>query len=209
MLINNVKITENRIVAIVESNKKNIIKLDELNLYDNTPKNSLDFILEDKNYSDETKNKKIEELFKMVDLPLSLLNRKINTLSESEKIKLYFAKKLLNNLDTIVIDDFFKFLDLKNKNKIIKILIKLKKYHNKTIYIYTNDLNNIFEFIDDILYVKGNKTIYNNKYDFFKENNEFIPEIVHFVNLLKNKCYNIKYKDSINELIKEIYREMR
>lgn len=208
MLINNIKIIENRIVAIVELNKKNIIRIDELDLDNNTIKDNLEKLMKDK-YKDDIKNKRIEELFKMVSLPISFLDRKICTLSESEKIKFYFAQKLLDNSDTIVIDDFFKFLDIKNKNKIIKILIKLKKYYNKSIYIYTNDLNNIFEFIDDIIYIEGDKTYYNSKIDFFKENTILVPEIITFTNLIKKKCYNIDYKDSINELIKEIYREMR
>lgn len=209
MLINNVKIDSNKIVAILEENKKNIMNLEDFLLLDITVNNDLNSLLKDKKYDKDTKQKRKEELFKMVNLPLSFLDRKISTLSDSEKVKYYFAKKLIDNSDTIVIDDFFKYLDMKNKNKIIKILIKLKKYYNKSIYIYTNDLNNIYEFVDDIIYIENKKTYYNNKFDFFMSKEVLMPDIINFTKLLKKRCHNIKYKDSINELIKEIYRIVR
>ena len=207
MLINNIRINKNHIIGILEVDKKDILNLDEFDM-ENTVYEELNETLEIKKYTEEVKKKKIEELSKMLNLPISVFDRHIGTLCESEKIKVYFAKKLIDNSDIIVIDDFFKYLDLKNKNKILKILLKLKKYHNKTIFIYTNDLDNIFEVIDDIL-IKEDEIIYNNKFEIIKDLKNYKPSIIDFIDKLKKRYPNICYKDSINEIIKEIYRELR
>ena len=91
----------------------------------------------------------------------------------------------------------------------IKILLKLKKYYNKTIFIYTNDLNNIYELIDDIIFIKDDRTYYDDKINIFQNNINIEPEIISFTKKLKEKYPKIEYKDSINELIKELYRELR
>ena len=148
----------------------------------------------------------------MVDLDDTLLDRKLSSLSDSELIKVEFAKILLLNPKIIFIKNIFTRLDMKNRNKFFKILIKLKKYYNKTIFIFSSEINSIYEFIDDIIYINSEEEyIYSNKFDLYENNKNLknVPDIIYFTNLMKNKYHNMKYTDSINELIKELYREIR
>ena len=223
MQIRDIQITENKIVAVTADNnlyidnlyhelKKiyNFNDIDDINdFYMNSTIDYLTELIDKKKENYETR---LEEVLLMVDLDDTLLDRKLSSLSDSELIKVEFAKILLLNPKIIFIKNIFTRLDMKNRNKFFKILIKLKKYYNKTIFIFSSEINSIYEFIDDIIYINSEEEyIYSNKFDLYENNKNLknIPDIIYFTNLMKNKYYNMKYTDSINELIKELYREIR
>ena len=223
MQIRDIQITENKIVAVTADNnlyidnlyhelKKiyNFNDIDDINdFYINSTIDYLTELIDKKKENYETR---LEEVLLMVDLDDTLLDRKLSSLSDSELIKVEFAKILLLNPKIIFIKNIFTRLDMKNRNKFFKILIKLKKYYNKTIFIFSSEINSIYEFIDDIIYINSEEEyIYSNKFDLYENNKNLknIPDIIYFTNLMKNKYHNMKYTDSINELIKELYREIR
>lgn len=223
MQIRDIQITENKIVAATADNnlyidnlyhelKKiyNFNDIDDINdFYMNSTIDYLTELIDKKKENYETR---LEEVLLMVDLDDTLLDRKLSSLSDSELIKVEFAKILLLNPKIIFIKNIFTRLDMKNRNKFFKILIKLKKYYNKTIFIFSSEINSIYEFIDDIIYINSEEEyIYSNKFDLYENNKNLknIPDIIYFTNLMKNKYHNMKYTDSINELIKELYREIR
>lgn len=223
MQIRDIQITENKIVAVTADNnlyidnlyhelKKiyNFNDIDDINdFYMNSTIDYLTELIDKKKENYETR---LEEVLLMVDLDDTLLDRKLSSLSDSELIKVEFAKILLLNPKIIFIKNIFTRLDMKNRNKFFKILIKLKKYYNKTIFIFSSEINSIYEFIDDIIYINSEEEyIYSNKFDLYENNKNLknVPDIIYFTNLMKNKYHNMKYTDSINELIKELYREIR
>lgn len=223
MQIRDIQITENKIVAATADNnlyidnlyhelKKiyNFNDIDDINdFYMNSTIDYLTELIDKKKENYETR---LEEVLLMVDLDDTLLDRKLSSLSDSELIKVEFAKILLLNPKIIFIKNIFTRLDMKNRNKFFKILIKLKKYYNKTIFIFSSEINSIYEFIDDIIYINSEEEyIYSNKFDLYENNKNLknIPDIIYFTNLMKNKYHNMKYTDSINELIKELYRKIR
>lgn len=223
MQIRDIQITENKIVAVTADNnlyidnlyhelKKiyNFNDIDDINdFYMNSTIDYLTELIDKKKENYETR---LEEVLLMVDLDDTLLDRKLSSLSDSELIKVEFAKILLLNPKIIFIKNIFTRLDMKNRNKFFKILIKLKKYYNKTIFIFSSEINSIYEFIDDIIYINSEEEyIYSNKFDLYENNKNLknIPDIIYFTNLMKNKYHNMKYTDSINELIKELYRKIR
>lgn len=223
MQIRDIQITENKIVAVTADNnlyidnlyhelKKiyNFKDIDDINdFYMNSTIDYLTELIDKKKENYETR---LEEVLLMVDLDDTLLDRKLSSLSDSELIKVEFAKILLLNPKIIFVKNIFTRLDMKNRNKFFKILIKLKKYYNKTIFIFSSEINSIYEFIDDIIYINSEEEyIYSNKFDLYENNKNLknVPDIIYFTNLMKNKYHNMKYTDSINELIKELYREIR
>ena len=223
MQIRDIQITGNKIVAVTADNnlyienlyhelKKiyNFNDIDDINdFYMNSTIDYLTELIDKKKENYETR---LEEVLLMVDLDDTLLDRKLSSLSDSELIKVEFAKILLLNPKIIFIKNIFTRLDMKNRNKFFKILIKLKKYYNKTIFIFSSEINSIYEFIDDIIYINSEEEyIYSNKFDLYENNKNLknVPDIIYFTNLMKNKYHNMKYTDSINELIKELYREIR
>lgn len=197
------KIDDNKIIGVIGPDRNNIIN----QLYKDKKIKKI-YLFDEDIVKDVLKCDKLDEVIKMVDLKKDILCKKIENLSESEIIKVKFAYYLILNSKYIIIDDFIDILDNKNKDKFCKIILKLKKYYNKTIIISTSNIDNIFEVIDKILYC-SDEIIYDDKFEIYKNNNlEEIPEIIRFVSIVKEK-YNVEYKDSINELIKELYRELR
>ncbi len=152
----------------------------------------------------------LSELLKQVGLNIDVLDRKKNNLSESDILKINFAYELYLDKDIFVLNDTLDIFDKKNKTKFFKILLKLKKYNKKTIFISSSDINNIFQIVDDIIYIDKENYYYDNKYDIFNNKNiNQIPDIIYFVSLVKKKHPSVSYKDEVNELIKELYRELR
>ena len=98
----------------------------------------------------------------------------------------------------------------------MKLLIKLKKFFNKKIVIVDSNIDDIYEFIDDVIIIdSGEILLSGNKYkvydniDLLEEKNIRIPSIITFIYKMKERGINIDNVDNTNELIKSIYREMR
>ena len=158
-----------------------------------------------------------DSLFDILDLNKNILKRDINTLSNSEKIKVLFLKILNENYETILINGIFEELDSNLRKKIIKIILNLKKFNDKTVIVSSTDVDIIYEFIDNLVIIfNGESLICDNKFSIY--NNERIlnnhqlqkPFIKEIENMIYNKSnINLGNNDTINELIKAIYREVR
>ncbi|MBR2712769.1 MAG: hypothetical protein IKE73_03580, partial [Bacilli bacterium] len=99
---------------------------------------------------------------------------------------------------------------------IMKLFIKLKKFFNKKIVIVDSNIDDIYEFIDDVIIIdSGEILLSGNKYkvydniELLEEKNIRIPSIITFIHKMKERGINIDNVDNTNELIKSIYREMR
>ena len=158
----------------------------------------------------------LDEVLKNVGLSSSILKLDLSELSTSEKIKILFSITLLCNTDIILLDNIFSQLDYKSKDKIFKILTRLK-FEHKTILISSLDIDLVYELIDNIVIIDNkNVLISSEKYSAFNDkkisSNKLIkkPLIVEITNKIYEKN-NIKLgkNDNINELIKAIYREIR
>ena len=157
-----------------------------------------------------------EEIIKMLDINPAILNNNIYDISESELSKVLIASVLLSNPETIIVDEMLDSFDFVTKEKILKLFIKLKKFFKKTIFIVTSNIDDIYEFIDDTIVIDegrillfGDKySVYSN-YDLLKEKNIRIPNIVTFIKKMKESNIKLDNVDTINELIKTLYREIR
>ena len=154
------------------------------------------------------------EQLKLFNIDKKIFDRKVDTLSKTEKIKLMFLNCMINDVDTILIDGILEILDSNMRKKIINLLINLKKFNNKTIVISCIDIDIIYEFVDNLVLIINNECITsNNKYDLFENISEsslcvpFVKKVEK--NLSKKNKINLGNNDNINELIKSIYREMR
>lgn len=157
---------------------------------------------------------KIDELLKLLNLSSKIINREVNTLSLSEKVRIEIAFAIIKDYDNIYINNVLSCFDRKTRIYFCKLIIKLKKLYNKTIIISDINIDNIFELIDNLIIINDKDVIYNGeKYEFYISNNNNLFEKPLTI-ILKEKIYekkgiNIGNTDSINELIKAIYRELR
>lgn len=158
-----------------------------------------------------------EELLNLFSMDKNIENRDIDTFSNTEKIKLLFLKVLTQEYDTILINGIFEELDMDMRKKFIKIIINLKKFQKKTILLSTTDINIIYEFIDNLIIIlDGQSLSCSNKFSIYDEENIVNNPLIQkpFIKKIEDMVYNksnidLGNNDSINELIKAIYREIR
>lgn len=204
------------IISKIKSNKKigivngNVIKCDIV-------KDQIEYYVREYNYRLKELQDRENEIITMLEIDGKILDRSVYSISESELYKVLIASIMLYNPDNLIFDEVLFPLDYKAKNKLLKLLMKLKKFFNKTIIIVCPNIDDIYEFIDDIMIIDegkillyGNKyEIYNDNYDLINKKNIRIPTIVEFIKKMKDKGINLDNVDNINELIKTVYREMR
>ena len=135
-------------------------------------------------------------------------------LSSGERRKVALASILCYDPDILILDEPSCGLDNRSKDYLIKLLVDLKKSFNKTIIIVSHDINFLHRFVDYV-YLIHNGSIYleGDKYSVFSNEEAMnycglrVPDILHFSNLVSiKKGVKIGYRDSINDLIKDVYR---
>ena len=142
--------------------------------------------------------------------------KKLNELSSGEARLVAIASVLVYNPKIILFDEPTIGLDCKNKKKLIKIIKKLKNEYGKTIIIVSHDIDLLYEISERIIAIGDCKIIlYGDTDSVFSETKLIkkydipIPNIIKFENLVRTKK-NIKlmHTKSINDLIKEVYRNV-
>lgn len=176
----------------------------------------LTLCLEIYNYKKEKIDKHIKDAIKMVGLSEKYLSRDPLELSSSEIRKVLLAKGLAINPKILILDEPTIGLDAEDKKSLIKLLKTIKRRYNKTIIIISQDIEFIHQLVDYIFVLKdGRILIEGDKYEVFKQyellekNGILVPKIIQFELLVLNKK-NIKlgFRDEINDLIKDILRNI-
>ena len=201
------KIKSNKEVGIIN---QDIIKC-------NIVKDQIEYYVREYNYRLKELSDRETEIITMLEIDEDILDKSVYSISESELNKVLIASIMLYNPDNIIFDEVLYALDHKSKTKLLKLLMKLKKFFNKTIVIVSPNIDDIYEFIDDIIVIDEGKIIlydnkyslYNNNYDLLSGKNIRIPTMVEFIKKMRNKGIKLDDVDTINELIKTVYREMR
>lgn len=189
---------------------------EEIFIFD-TVREELLFGLDKYNYKISTKNKRIEDSLKMVNLPISYLDKNPFELSSGERKLLALAIVLSLNPKLIVIDFLNKNLDKRNEEYILKVLKKIKNKYHKTIIILSNDIESAVKASDNYLILKRGKLLSEgnikniiNDLDKLKSAKLEIPKIIEFINKAnKDKNINLELTFDIKELMKDVYRNVK
>ena len=153
-------------VGIINFNIINSIKvIDQIEYYDRFY-----------NYKIRELEGRREEIIKMLEIDDSILDNNIYELSESELAKVLIASVLLYNPETIVFDEMLDSFDNKTKEKILKLIIKLKKFFKKNIFIVTSNIDDIYEFIDDVIIIDDGKVLLKGKKTILLDNINILTE---------------------------------
>lgn len=154
---------------------------------------------------------RIYDVLMMVNLDKDI-NTKISNLTFAEKKLLELATQLIYNPSLLIIDSLTEELDDNSKKNIIKIIKILSKRYNKKILIASNDLEFVHKIADKVYVLYNGKIVLEGtKYDIFKKDLSkyklSIPKIIEFEKLTySKKNIRLGYRDEINDLIKDIYR---
>ncbi len=153
---------------------------------------------------------------RIVGLNKEILNRNLVTLSRSETKLLQIAISLLSNPDVLIIEEPFKYLDIKTLKNLMIVLRKMKDQYNKIVIFLSKDIEKIYQNTDNtIIYNKGNVVAQGKTKEVFKdvellkENKISIPEIVNFTYEAKlKKSVKLDYYQNIRDIIKDIYKHV-
>lgn len=216
-LYGNIRIDSNRIIGVMGNNyakfihmiKGNnfflIFKADEF--YTNKVDNEISLYFKNK----ENIKGNIEIVLNEFNLDNSFLNKSINDLSNGEKKLLKYILAFISNNKIIIIDEPYLDLDYNLKKKIKSLLQRIIYETDKTIIIGSSDSNVIYELCSSVLLLDRtycyDKTIniFSNK-EILSKYHIDIPEIVQFVDLMKEKNILIDYSYDIRDLIKDVYK---
>ena len=166
-----------------------------------------------KNY--HIKRRKVLEVIKLVGLNASILDKKIKVLSNGEKRLVALASILVYNPKIILLDEPTIGLDYKNKKKVINIIKNLKNRYEKTIIIVSHEIDLLYELCDNLIVLSDGKiilygdpeSIYNEE-KIIKEYDITMPKVLLFENIAREKGIKLLKSKSINDLIKEVYRNV-
>lgn len=191
-----------------------VFQFSEEQFFCSTVKKEIEFGLRYKN--DITLlDKKVNDALKMVGLSSEYLNRNPFSLSSGEKKKVAIASILALNPEIIILDEPTMGLDNMSKENLIKIIKLLKKRYGKTIIIASNDTDFVHNISDDIVILHEGKVVsQGNKYDVFTSNVNCYginrPKIIEFEKKVQEmKGIKLLYRDDINDLMKDIYRNVK
>lgn len=157
---------------------------------------------------------KIVSSLNMVGLSKDYLERKINTLSKSEKKLIQIALGLISNPELIIFENTLNSLDGNNTLRIKKLVEELKNDYEKIIIFIDKDINNLYELsnqviiLDNTFLVGTNKEIFNN-IDYFIDNKLEIPSIIRFINESKKYNIDLSYSKNIKDLGKEVVKYVK
>ncbi|MBQ8891959.1 MAG: ATP-binding cassette domain-containing protein [Bacilli bacterium] len=172
-----------------------------------------EFFLVKKEIDDNNYIEKVISSLNLVGLNKDYLNRNINTLSNFEKTLVMISLSIITNPDVIIFDNVFAYLDKKHKTIIKSLIIELKKKYNKMVIVIDNDINILYEICTYLIIFKNNKLVIDNNMEhafndlsIYDEYDLEIPFLIEFSSIANDYGKNIKYHKSINDLIKEVYR---
>lgn len=194
-----------------------VFQFSEEQFFCDTVEKEITFALEQFKFKPEEIIEKMKEALKIVELDESFLERDPFSLSNGEMRKVAIASILAYDPGILILDEPTIGLDMASKRNLINILTTIKVKYNKTILVVSHDVDFINKISDNVILIKnGNIIASGNKYDIFKneellnENEIPIPKIIEFENyVLHEKNIKLGYRDEINDLVKDILRNVK
>lgn len=174
-------------------------------------------LLEDIKYgNDNIKYEKLEELLRLFNLEGDILQKNYLELSSGEKKKMLLISVILKDSSVLLLDNPNTGLDSKGIDTLVKIL-KKEKREGRIIIITSNNPEFLLQVSDKIAVLYEGKIILNDyKYKVFERKNLLdkvnieVPNIIDFEKKVKGmKSIKLGYRDNINDLLKDIYRNAK
>ncbi len=185
-------------------------------LFGETVAREIAYGLELFNYKKNSIDKRVKDAIKMVGLPETILKRDPLTLSIGEMRRVSLASVLAVNPEVIVLDEPTLGLDSDGRRNLIRVLSTIKRRYGKTIIIASQDIEFVHQCSDYIFLLNKGKIVHEgNKYDFFKtldlkNSGIAVPRVMAFAMLVAaTKKIKLGYRDDINDLLKDIMRNIK
>lgn len=96
----------------------------------------------------------------LADTDLEVLaDRSLGSLSGGQRQRAWLAMVLAQDTDILMLDEPTSYLDLSHQYELLNLIRKLNRHHRKTILVVLHDLNQAFEFADQVIFMKAGKII--------------------------------------------------
>lgn len=171
-----------------------------------------DTIKEEILYGLNENNVDLIEIGKKLNIEDEFWNKNPLHLSAGEMRKVVMATMLAFDPDIILIDNFLNSLDYENQKLFISILKRLQFDEHKMIILADQNVDLLYELVDEVLILTNQILLSGNKYDVFKNVdllNELeieIPSYIEFRNIvLAKKNVDLPYRDRITDVVKDVY----
>ena len=179
-------------------------------------RDEIEFVLKNYNYKLYDIDKRVNDSLKIVGLEDYIDFNPFN-LSFSQQKKLSLAIALAYNPKILVLEDISIGLDSKNKMDLVRLIKMMKYKYHKTIILVSNDTNFVHMVADNVYIVdKGKIVTSGDKYKVFNDYDNLLkygikmPQILYFTYLVrKKKKIKMILRDDINDLIKDVYGNVR
>jgi len=122
------------------------------------PKDILNFFARSYGLNKEERKKKIEELVELFEIK-DLLNKKFDYLSTGERMRLAFAKSLINDPELLILDEPTLGLDPDISIKIRNEIKRINKEFKKTILLTSHYMNEVEFLADRIAFMSHGKLL--------------------------------------------------
>lgn len=194
-----------------------VFQFPEKQFFAPTVKEELSAALYNYSYRLREVDKRVKEALFMVGLDESYLDRNPFTLSHGEMRKVAIASILIYNPKILLFDEPTVGLDAKSKKDFIKLIRKLKNDYKKLIIIVSHDMDFIHFISDEIIVLANGEVVLKGpKYEVFQQVRKLrrlgigIPNTILFSHKVETKKQiKIGYRDNVNDLIKDIYRNVK
>ena len=182
-----------------------------------TVRGEMEYALNNFNYSKSEKDKRIKESLDMVGLDVEMLDFNPFELSFGEQRKLALAIIIAFEPELVLLDEPTLGLDSKARRQLIQTLRMMKKQNKQTIVIVSDDTDMLLEVADKVYVLSSGKVVKQgdkfkmfSDYDMLYKYNINIPKLSLFSHYVKdNKEKDIGVYDDINDLIKDVYRNVK
>lgn len=179
---------------------KNLYDNKKLNLYDKIP-----LFMQLKAFKFGKDLEFIDRLIQDFNLDKNVLFRKVDEISDSEKIKVSIIKLLSSNSKVIVLKFIDNYLNSRDLQNIFNTMSGYLKEKNKTVVFETTNIDNVVKTCENIIVTKNNEILFQGS-DFSKM--PVTTSLMEFANLANAKGANIGYYKDVNDLLKAVYRSV-
>ena len=193
-----------------------IFQFPEDQIFNSTVKSEIQFGMKYFNYKLKDIDKRTSDALKMVGLDDSYLTKNPLKLSRGEMRKVSIASVLAFNPKILIFDEPTVGLDSISKRNFIKLIQLLKNKYNKTIILVSHDTELVYK-CSDYTYVlnEGELVLEGDTKEVLTSNKLYeyglqkpkIVEMIDYINEVKG--LKIGYRVEINDLIKDVYRNVR
>ena len=194
-----------------------VFQFPEYQLFEETVEKDIAFGPKNFGASEEEAIQKAKRALKMVGLPDKLLTESPLEISGGQKRRVAIAGILAMDPEILVLDEPTAGLDPKGTKLMMDLFYELNKKYNKTIIIVTHDMEQVYQYCDNVIVLKDGKIVENtDKETFFKDSSRckelqiLPPEFLQFKDALIEKGFTVSEDcNDIDTLVDEIVKQVK